>query len=279
MLTILQNERLTHFPHFDVCAGNHVGTFRPIEQTFDIDDKLAPQPLLMDPVSITAAAASLVYSVVRNGRALAAIYDKYQDAHRCIFQIQAECTVLAAALSQIEILFTRSSTRAKRCPDNFIEALDISLVGCTLTLSALSKEIEVLQNADTKKKKAKYVWKEQTINELLQQLRGQTSALNLLLQAFDSSSTEHVVRSGEKKFQGVKKGSESVRKAYPNEKYAESILSMSFDDTRTLYSLENPQVDDLEKSFSTLASTLASPSPPPVRSGWKAQYSVDHKEW
>jgi hypothetical protein len=86
------------------------------------------------------------------------------------------------------------------------------------------------------------------------------------------------VRSGEKRFQNIKKGYESVREAHPNEKYAESILNMSFDDTKTLYSLENPEVNHAEKSFSTVASTLASSSPPLVRSGWKAQYSLEHKE-
>jgi hypothetical protein len=205
----------------------------------------------MDPISIATAASGLVFSVVQSGRALATIYGKYQDSQKCLFLIQTECTVLAAALSQLQMVFQRVSKQAmSRYPDNVIEALDLSLVGCTLTMSVLNKEVDSLvENIDddaakmTKGKRIKYLWKEETMNDLLQQLRGQSSALSLLLKAIDSSSIDQIltiVQSGQPTFQKVRDGAESIRLAHPRENYAESIMDLTFDDTQTLYSLDIP---------------------------------------
>jgi hypothetical protein len=146
----------------------------------------------MDPLSITAAAASVVFTIVRNGRHFALIYDTYKEAQHSLFMIQTECTVLAAALSQIQGHFSGSvSPRIKQLPEVVMEALDISLLGCTMTLSVLTEEVEALvKGAELSqtlkwKKRAKFVWKEDTMISILQQLRGQSMALSLLLKAMD----------------------------------------------------------------------------------------------
>ena len=104
----------------------------------------------MDPLSITTAASSLVFQIVKNGKALADIYGKFQGAERCTFMMQTECTVLAAALSRVEIVFlaTAEST-ISHYPDSLMKALDLSLIGCTLTLSILGKEIDDLTKGTT----------------------------------------------------------------------------------------------------------------------------------
>lgn len=168
----------------------------------------------MDPLSITAACSSLAFAIVRNGRVLATVFEKYQTAQHSIFMIQTECTVLAAALSQLESSVTGSkASRLRGCPPSALEALDLSLTGCMLTLSVLEKEINRLTDgADDaalkmgKAERAKYVWKEESMNELLQQLRGQSSALTLLLKALDSTSIEQIlsiVESGQPTFYKV----------------------------------------------------------------------------
>ena len=203
----------------------------------------------MDPLSIAATASGLVFSVVRNGRALATIFEKYKDSQRCIFMIQTECTVLAAALSQLQMVFSKvSKADMGQCPDFVVEAIDLSLTGCTLTMSVLSKELDSLVdsvNSDRAKmakgKKVKYVWKEEPMIELLQQLRGQSSALSLLLKALDSSSIDQIlkiIQLGQPTFQKVRKGAESIRSKNPREKYAKSVIGMTFDDSKTLCSLE-----------------------------------------
>jgi hypothetical protein len=252
----------------------------------------------MDPLSITAATSSLVFSVVKNGRVIATLFEKFQEAQRCLFMIQTECTVLAAALSQLEVLFSRPpDSRPMQYPDHALEALDLSLVGCTLTFSVLSQEIDALaagvddSNAKmTKGKRVKYLWKEEPMNELLQQLRGQSSALTLLLKAFDSTSIDQILRivqSGQQTFNQVKKGAASIRSAHPQEKYAESILDMAFDDTKTIYSITAPDAFEttLSVSSTTVEASLSQTSTQPLTNemrlpyGWKAQYNSEYKAW
>lgn len=132
-----------------------------------------------------------------------------------------------------------------------MRAVDLSLVGCTLTLSVLSKEIENLTDTHgdsttkmKKGKKLKYLWNEESMNELLQQLRGQSLALNLLLKALDSSSIEqilNIVQEAQPTLRQVRDGADSVRRCHPDELYAESITDMNFDDTQTIYSIELPR--------------------------------------
>lgn len=254
----------------------------------------------MDPLSIAAAASSLVFSVVRNGRALATVFEKYQNSQRCIFMMQTECTILAAALSQLQMFFSKVRGSAmSRYPKFVMEALDLSLVGCTLTLSVLSKEIDNLvesvnDNAAkmSKGKKIKYVWKEESMDELLQQLRGQSSALSLLLKALDSSSIEQIltiVQSGQRTFQKVRSGAESIRRTNPQEHYAESVIEMTFDDTKTIYSLETSSStasDELIDSLATqLESTTLAAKPASLSvgdilpDGWKTGYSAEYGQW
>lgn len=259
----------------------------------------------MDPLSIAAAASSLVVTVVRNGRALAIVFEKYQDSQRCIFLMQTECTVLAAALSQLQMFFSKiPKSTLSRYPEYVMEALDLSLVGCTLTLSILGKEIDNLlqsiQDSEakmSKSKKIRYLWKEESMAELLQQLRGQSSALTLLLKALDMSSIEQIlkiVQSGRQTFNEVREGSESIRRTHPEEDYAESILNMTFDDTATIYSVDTPQSRIDEQPIDTITSQLdsttlvAQPVMPKVSAsipekdlpqGWKTAYSAQYDQW
>ncbi|KAH7345830.1 beta-lactamase/transpeptidase-like protein [Pyrenochaeta sp. MPI-SDFR-AT-0127] len=254
----------------------------------------------MDPLSIAAAASSLVFSVVRNGRALATVFEKYQDSQQCIFMMQTECTVLAAALSQLQMIFSKVPDSAiSRYPDFVMEALDLSLVGCTLTLSVLNKEIgNLVESIDdnaakmTKGKRLKYLWKEESMNELLQQLRGQSSALSLLLKALDSSSIEQIltiVQSGQPTFQKVRNGAESIRRMNPQEHYAESVMDMTFDDTKTIYSLETSWPTDYDEPIDSISTKLeqstlaAKPTSLTVGDalpdGWKTGYSAEYDQW
>jgi hypothetical protein len=133
------------------------------------------------------------------------------------------------------------------------------------------------------------------MNELLQQLRGQSSALTLLLKAFDSFSIAQIlkiVQSGRHTFQTVRKGAVSIQSSHPQEKYAESILDMSLDDTKTIYSVELPEVvepletnDPISAILSNLSSTTISPSSEAyisnngIPEGWVARYYAEYGDW
>lgn len=166
----------------------------------------------MDPLTITATVSTLIIAIVKTGKSLSLLFDYYTSAHRCLFLIQTECTVLAAALAQIQSHFGLSdhdgaigsataggnsgAGKARELPPSLVGALDLSLLGCTMTIEVLTSEVNpmvgegqlqsTLNPAKGKKKaKAKYVWREESMNGLLQQLRGQSMALGLLLKAVD----------------------------------------------------------------------------------------------
>ena len=101
--------------------------------------------------------------------------------------LQTEYTTLAAALPQVQPLFAGgSSKRTREVPVAVRIALELSLTGCTITLFVLTEEvgkvarhIEIAQTLE-RKQKVKYIWKQDTVSSLVQQLRGQSVALSLL---------------------------------------------------------------------------------------------------
>ena len=147
----------------------------------------------MDPISIAATVTSLVFTIVKNGRMLAVAYSSYKDAQNTLFMIQTECSVLAAALSLIQVRFggTEGSAALCKLPKLVIDTLDLSLTATSMTMSVLRDETdELVRGAELSvtlksKERAKFVWKEETMSGLLQQLRGQGIALGLLLKAID----------------------------------------------------------------------------------------------
>ena len=132
------------------------------------------------------------------------------------------------------------------------------------------------------------------MTELLQQLRGQTSALTLLLKALDSSSIDQIlqiVQAGQPTFQRVRIGAASIRHAHPEEKYAESVLDLDlFDsaDSSTLYSTDTSGTDDKIQQIRRDSSTAVSEHDHTDRGiledvalplGWERAYSQEHKQW
>jgi hypothetical protein len=96
----------------------------------------------MDPLSVSAAVASLVFTLVKPGRQLQTIFESFQEAQHSLFIIRTECTVLAAALSQIQIIFSRDRhERGRDVPKAVLDALELSLIGCTMTLSVLTEDV------------------------------------------------------------------------------------------------------------------------------------------
>ena len=86
------------------------------------------------------------------------------------------------------------------------------------------------------------------MNELLQQLRGQSSALALLLEALNTSSIGRILailESGQPTFRKVAEDAASIRAADPDERYAGSICDLPLskgvdDDSMSIYTLIGP---------------------------------------
>jgi hypothetical protein len=143
----------------------------------------------MDPLSITAAVASLIFTCAKVTKCFQAVKSTYSSAPTTITSMTSECAVISTALSQIQSLVLKdpiilsshlsSQNSLQTCFENV-------LTGCTLTMSVIEEEIGKLIEGEQGmgtvgfKAKVKFIWKEDMMVDLLQQIRGQQSALSLL---------------------------------------------------------------------------------------------------
>ena len=104
--------------------------------------------------------------------------------------ICSEAAVIGASLSQIQTLIlckSESEGYFKPRPE-LADVLDVSLTGCTVVLSCLDEEIRRMSDTRlrttgfTLRNKARVVWNQDKLRDLLESLRGQQTAINLLIQ-------------------------------------------------------------------------------------------------
>lgn len=138
--------------------------------------------------------------------------------------------VIAASLSQVQNLLQYDALQSK---PQLLETFDRALTGCRVVYGCLEEEVRELvlksQNEDLKfKDKAKFLWKEETFKELLQQIRGQQSALSLLIQGLQMESMADIrklVEANSSKLDQVVKRSRTLRQSHPRIQVPESIFS------------------------------------------------------
>ncbi|PGG99379.1 hypothetical protein AJ80_09375 [Polytolypa hystricis UAMH7299] len=148
----------------------------------------------MDPLSITVSISSLLVACAQVVKVASDIRGKYKTASLTISSIATECVTVTTALSHLQMLAIR---RAEFFDSNTINMFDCVITGCKLTLSVLDEYIMEISAGGTDtygpgrmttKSKAKVIWNEAEMRELLQQLRGHESSLNLLLTVMQSQS-------------------------------------------------------------------------------------------
>ena len=204
----------------------------------------------MDPPSISAATASLVFTIVKTGKTLSTVFSEQETAPRCVLLLQTEFIILAASLSQINLIFQAPTVR--HYPETLARALELTLVGCDLTLSVMNKKIDGLRGLSSgedialeKRENASYIWNEGVMTQLLQQIQGQSSAVALLLKALDCWSLERIsrmVESGQQTFTKIEEDVASFHVAYPDEQFARSIQDMAKHEAQAIYSLMEPEL-------------------------------------
>ena len=139
----------------------------------------------MDPLSATASVAGIVAFCLKTAKALESLRESYKHASGTIAALCSEAAVISASLAQVQGLLLR--TQCKIRPE-LRDAFDIALTGCAVTFSCLDHGVQCLaQEADETnrfgwKTKARYVWKEEAMRDLLLQIRGQQTAISLLIQ-------------------------------------------------------------------------------------------------
>ncbi|KAF2795660.1 hypothetical protein K505DRAFT_360000 [Melanomma pulvis-pyrius CBS 109.77] len=165
------------------------------------------------------------------------LYDlrsRYKDASVLITAIYSESMVIAASLSQLQGLLHQDALKNK---PQLHETFDRALTGCRVVYVCLDEEVrELAQKADSDnlkfKDRTKYLWKEDTFKELLQQIRGQQSALSLLLQGLQMESIadiKRLVEDNSARLDQIATRSKTLRKSRPSIKVPDSIFKEGCD--------------------------------------------------
>jgi hypothetical protein len=145
----------------------------------------------MDPISITGTVLAITGKCLTTARTLYALREKYKDAQITITAIYSESRVIGASLGHIQSIILENpdslQSNLKTRPE--LESIfDHALTGCMLVYSVLDEEVEKLNdNAESAWNRASAVWKEDTMKDLLQQIRGQQIAISLLVQVLQMS--------------------------------------------------------------------------------------------
>lgn len=153
----------------------------------------------MDPLSIAATVLALSGTCVKVSKSLNDMRSKYGRAEVTITAISAECTIMSASLSNVNLLI-------KRDPESFAsmvnardgeEAIPLSLAfesaidSCNVTMSALQDTLKRCRAKTSVgllswKSKAKYLWREEDMKDMLSTLRSLQQSLNFLLTAIQA---------------------------------------------------------------------------------------------
>lgn len=148
----------------------------------------------MDPLSITGTVLSITARCLTTAKALYDLREKYKDAQVIISAIYTESTVISASLSRIQSLVLQDPdalSKQLQFRPELETVFDTALTGCMVVFSVLDDEVQKLTTAGADavgsaklgfKAKARYLWNEATMKELLQQIRGQQTAITLLIQ-------------------------------------------------------------------------------------------------
>lgn len=156
--------------------------------------------------------------------------------------------VIAASLSQVQNLLQHDALLSK---PQLLETFDRALTGCRVVYGCLEEEVRDLvtktENDDLGfKDRARFLWREDTFKELLTQIRGQQSALSLLIQGLQMESIADIrklVTDNSATLDQVVKRSRTLRQQHPRLNVPESIFN------------HESEVDDVVDADSIIKST------------------------
>ncbi|OJD40511.1 ankyrin repeat protein [Diplodia corticola] len=194
---------------------------------------------MVDPITITYSVVNITTCVLTTAKSLSDLRDKFNNASNTITAICAESSSISASLSQIQGLLLRDAT-AHSLDSHFAnrpelrDTFDTALTGCTIVYACLDEEIHRLSagardaDAMTWKVRCRFIWREDTMRDLLSQLRGQQMALNLLVQMLQLESLQELkqlVRDNNQIISRLAQRSRSLRDTHPRIRVADSVFS------------------------------------------------------
>jgi hypothetical protein len=147
---------------------------------------------MCEPLSIITGVASLVAVCVKISQSLTTLKGKYYFADLSITSLVVECSNTGLGLSQLQsalqsrpdILDTQGYSR-----DDVVNNFNMAIWGVAAVFSLLDAELKRLESGSMEtstwmgfRKKSRYLWNEDRLKELAQQIREQRSSISFLLQ-------------------------------------------------------------------------------------------------
>lgn len=170
----------------------------------------------MDPFTISMAVAPLILSSAKLTMLISAVKDSYKNAPATLIATSTECKVMHMTLSKMQgLVYKNESDLSSRLTAQkpLREAFDDALTGCRMTLAALNFEMDKL--VEPKKgtqpmdfgfrPKARLVWKEAIMKQLLDQSRGQMTSLQYLIQFLESEAQADILKSLQKNLADIRR--------------------------------------------------------------------------
>ncbi|KAH7087829.1 hypothetical protein FB567DRAFT_355180 [Paraphoma chrysanthemicola] len=184
----------------------------------------------MEPVSALFGVMAALPQCIQSAKELYDLRSRYKDASILITAIYSESMVIAASLSQVQNLLQHDALQSK---PQLLETFDRALTGCRVVYGCLEEEVrDLVAKADADelkfKDRAKFLWKEDTFKELLTQIRGQQSALSLLIQGLQMESIADIrklIEENSATLDKVVKRSKTLRQSHPRVTVPESLFN------------------------------------------------------
>ncbi|KAF2114853.1 hypothetical protein BDV96DRAFT_646722 [Lophiotrema nucula] len=196
----------------------------------------------MDPISIVAGVAGVIFTCLKITKALNSIRPDYLEASATIAAICSESSLVSASLSQIQALLLQKTGTISEYLENrpdLAATLDTALTGCTVVFACLEEEVarlrpETCRDEDERSlaQRVKTFWKAGAMKELLESVRGQQGAITLLIQILQMESLSEIQRTVEDNtalLQSVVQRTHSLRSLNPHitSRVPRSILARS----------------------------------------------------
>ncbi|KAE8446167.1 hypothetical protein EG329_012392 [Mollisiaceae sp. DMI_Dod_QoI] len=199
----------------------------------------------MDPFTIATIVLKVTAASLSTAKAVYAIRNKYNNAPLSIVTICSETSIISACLSQLQTILCRNTDIPLLLDSRpeLAHALDASLTGCTVLFSCLDEEILKItahyseQGDLSFKGKTKAVWNHERLRELLDGLRGQQIAINLLIQLVQLDSLgeiQQMLAQNRPILTESIKRTQSLRHSHPQVVFPPSVFSQ--DDRQSIYS-------------------------------------------
>ncbi|ORY16273.1 hypothetical protein BCR34DRAFT_557528 [Clohesyomyces aquaticus] len=156
---------------------------------------------MIDPLTISATVLALSRTVVLSVRELASLRHRLNSCPTIINSITTESTIINIVLVQLKSLLSNApqdiTARIERSPD-LGDVLEIALKNCAEIYSLLMADISHFKENPKKpgrlrtRDRIRFLWNEDNLKELLQQLRSHQNALTSLLQCFQAADVMEI---------------------------------------------------------------------------------------